>query len=158
MIPLHETRAAIAVSGIRKYANLAAQTPGCVSLTLGEPDFDTPQAIKDAAIAALQDGMTHYTANQGLPALREAIADYETKRGFPCDASQVLISVGASGAIFNALFAILREGEEVVIPVPAFPLYESHTKIAGGKAVLLDTSKWGFQPVSYTHLTLPTKA
>lgn len=145
MITVHEVRGAMEVSGIRKYTTLAQQTPGCVSLALGEPGFDTPQAIKDAAIESLHRGMTHYTANQGLPALREAIAAWETRRGMKCDASQVVVTQGASGALFNSLLCVLREGEEVVIPTPAFPLYISHINIAGGKAVPMDISRDGFR-------------
>ena len=145
MIELHPVRASLELSGIRKYTNLAQSIPGCISLALGEPCFDTPQPIKDAAAKALAEGQTHYTANQGLPELRQAIARWETERGLSCDDSQVIVTVGASGALFNALMAILKEGEEVVIPTPAFPLYLSNIAIAGGVSVCMDTSKDGFQ-------------
>ncbi len=135
-------------SGIRRYAALAKQLPGCVDLTLGEPDFPTPQPIRMAAAAALEAGMTHYAPNQGLEALRRRIAQVETARGMACTAQQVLITVGATGALFTALMGILSPGDEVVIPTPAFPLYESLVLLAGAVPVPLDTSRDGFQLTS----------
>ena len=114
-------------------------------LTIGEPDFDTPQPIKDAAWAALQAGQTHYAPNQGVPALRQAVADFENRRGFSCTAEQVLVTVGATGALYTALTGLLNPGDEVVIPTPAFSLYESITLAAGGVPVPLDITKTGFQ-------------
>ena len=145
MIPLNPNLTGLQRSGIRQYTNLAAQTPGCIKLTLGEPDFDTPQPIKDALTRALREGQTHYAPNQGTPALREAVAAYETKRGFACSAEQVLITVGATGALFTALLGILGPGDELVVPMPAFPLYQSIATIAGAKLVGLDTAPWDFQ-------------
>lgn len=139
MIPMNPNLAHLQRSGIRVYTNLANGTPGCVKLTLGEPDFDTPQPIKDALCRALAEGQTHYAPNQGLPALREAVAAYETCRGFPYDASQVLITVGATGALFTALLGVLAPGDEVIVPMPAFPLYESIATVAGAKVVPLRT-------------------
>lgn len=132
-------------SGIRAYTALARQTPGCAALTIGEPDFDTPQAIKDAANAALAANRTHYAPNQGTDSLRSAIAAFETKRGIACTAEQVLVTVGATGAIYTALTGILSPGDEVIIPTPAFSLYESVTLACGGKPVFLDTAPLGFR-------------
>ena len=132
-------------SGIRRFTNLADQVEGCVKLTIGEPDLDTPEEIKAAARRALDENRTHYAPNQGVPALRSAIAAYETARGMDCDENQVLITVGATGALFTALLGILNPGDEVVIPLPAFPLYESIVTIAGAKPVFLDTKKDDFQ-------------
>ena len=145
MIPLNNNLAALKRSGIRVYTNLAREIPDCVMLTIGEPDLDTPQPIKDAAWEALQRGQTHYAPNQGIPALRQAVAEYETARGNETRAEQVLITVGSSQALFTALVGILNPGEEVIVPVPAFSLYETIITIAGGKAVPLDVSKTGFQ-------------
>ncbi len=114
-------------------------------LTIGEPDFDTPQPIRDAAVAALAAGQTHYAPNQGTLELRSAVADFETRRGFSCTPAEVLITVGATGALYTALTGILNPGDEVVIPTPAFSLYESITLAAGGKCVALDVSKTDFQ-------------
>ena len=145
MIPLNSNLSSLKRSGIRVYTNMAREIPDCAMLTIGEPDLDTPQPIKEAAWAALQQGRTHYAPNQGIPALRQAVADYETSRGNAITPEQVLITVGSSQALFTALVGILNPGEEVIVPVPAFSLYETIVTIAGGKMVPLDVSKTGFQ-------------
>ena len=114
-------------------------------LTIGEPDFDTPKPIKVAAVIALQMGQTHYAPNQGTLKLRQAISEFETDRGNPVSPEQVLVTVGACQALFTAFLGILNPGEEVIVPTPAFPLYESLIQIAGAKMVPLDISKTGFQ-------------
>lgn len=145
MIPLNSNLAPLKRSAIRVYTNLARQTPDCAMLTIGEPDFDTPEAIKLAAEAALQAGQTHYAPNQGTTELRSAIAAYETGRGNATRPEEVLVTVGSSQALFTALLGILNPGEEVIVPVPAFSLYETIITVAGGKLVPLDVSKTGFQ-------------
>ena len=130
---------ALKLSGIRAYTNLANATPDCVLLTLGEPDLDTPKAICDAACAALAAGKTHYAPNQGLPELRRAIAEKETARGNPCTEANILITAGATGAIFTAMLGTLNPGDQVIVPMPAFPLYESIAAIAGAQVVPLVT-------------------
>ena len=145
MIPLNSRLDGLQRSGIRRYTNLAKTVPGCVMLTIGEPDGDTPEAIKAAALTALFQNHTHYAPNQGLEALRSAIAEAETRRGMVCTPEQVLVTVGATGALYTALTGILNPGEEVVIPTPAFPLYETIVTAAGGKPVLLDMKKLDFQ-------------
>ena len=145
MIPLNENLSGLKRSAIRRFTNLANETPGCVKLTIGEPDFDTPLPIREAACVALAENQTHYAPNQGTAQLRRAIAEFETRRGMPCDQSQVLVTVGASGALFTALLGILNPGEEVIIPTPAFPLYETIATVAGAKVVRMDTSSAGFQ-------------
>ena len=145
MIPLNYNLAALKRSQIRVFTNLARETPGCAMLTIGEPDFDTPEAIKAAAMAAIADNHTHYAPNQGTPALRQAIADFETRRGNPTTPEQVLVTIGACQALFTALLGILNPGDEVILPTPCFNLYESIIAIAGGKVVPLDTSRTGFQ-------------
>ena len=145
MIPLNNNLMGLRRSQIRVFTNLARQTPDCAMLTIGEPDFDTPEAIKAAAVDALHQGMTHYSANQGTPQLRQAIADFETARGNTVTAEQVLVTVGACQALFTAFLGILNPGEEVIVPVPAFGLYESLCIIAGAKLVPLDISKTNFQ-------------
>ena len=145
MIPLNQNLSPLKRSAIRVYTNLAKEVPGCVMLTIGEPDFDTPQAIKAAACAALSAGQTHYAPNQGTAALRKAAADYETGRGHAVTPEQVLITVGATHALFTALLGILNPGEEVIVPTPGFGLYETIATIAGAKTVHLDVTKTGFQ-------------
>ena len=145
MIPLNQNLASLERSAIRGYTDLARQTPGCAMLTIGEPDLETPAPIRQAAMAALEDNQTHYAPNQGTPALRRAIAEFETRRGNPTTEDQVLVTIGASHALFTALLGILNPGEEVVIPTPGFGLYQSIAAIAGAKPVFLDVTKTGFQ-------------
>ena len=133
-------------SAIRQYTALAAQTPGCIGLTLGEPDFDTPTVVRDAAHASLENHETHYIANNGACALREKIAAFEReKHGLDYAADEVIVTAGATGALFTALFGILNPGDEVIIPTPAFVLYAEIVKLCRGVPVFLDTSSDGFQ-------------
>ena len=132
-------------SAIRAYTNLANATPGCVKLTIGEPDRDTPENIRAAAAAALADGKTHYAPNQGILPLRQAIAAYETARGHAVTADRVLVTVGATQALYTALTGLLEPGDEVIIPVPGFVLYESIVLAAGAVPKFLDISKTDFQ-------------
>ena len=145
MIPLNSNLSTLQRSGIRLFTNLAKTVPDCVMLTIGEPDFDTPEEIKATALTALFQNRTHYAPNQGVEELRREIAVYECFRGMLCSPEQVLITAGATGALFTALLGILNPGEEVIIPTPAFGLYETITTIAGGKIVALDTKPQGFQ-------------
>ena len=145
MIPINENLLKLKRSGIRLYTNLARTVDDCVMLTIGEPDFDTPQAIKDAAAAAIAANQTHYAPNQGTEALRKAVAAYENRRGLRCNENEVLITVGACEALYTALFGILNPGEEVIVPTPAFPLYETIAITAGAKVVELDLKKTNFQ-------------
>ena len=145
MIPLNSNLTPLQRSGIRVFTNLARATPGCAMLTIGEPDLDTPQAVKEAACAAIRANRSHYAPNQGTEELRRAIAEYETRRGNPTAPEQVLVTAAATHALFTAILGILNPGEEVVILTPAFSLYETITIAAGGKPVPLDISGTGFQ-------------
>ncbi|MBP3673830.1 MAG: pyridoxal phosphate-dependent aminotransferase [Oscillospiraceae bacterium] len=145
MIPLNSNLSTLKRSQIRVYTNLAREVDDCVMLTIGEPDFDTPDAIKTTAVAALRDNQTHYAPNQGTLSLRKAVAKFETNRGNPTSPDQVLITIGACHALFTALLGILNHGEEIVVPTPGFGLYATIATIAGAKAVPLDISKTGFQ-------------
>ena len=132
-------------SGIRRFTALAKATPGCRMLTIGEPDFDTPAPIRAAAAKAMEAGLTHYAPNKGTDSLRQAVAEYETRRGMACTMDNILITIGAAGALHIALTGLLNPGEEVIIPTPAFPLYESITVAAGAVPVFLDLKPSGFQ-------------
>ena len=145
MIPLNQNLSTLKRSAIRVYSNLARQTPDCAMLTIGEPDFDTPEAIKLAAMAALQNNQTHYAPNQGTLSLRQAIAEFETARGNETKPENVLVTIGACHALFTALFGILNPGEEVIVPTPGFGLYETIATISGAKTVPLDVTKTNFQ-------------
>ena len=132
-------------SGIRRFTALAKATPGCKMLTIGEPDFDTPEPIRTAAAKAMAAGLTHYAPNKGTDPLRAAIAEYETKRGMACTADNILVTIGATGALNTALTGLLNPGDEVIIPIPAFPLYESITVAAGAVPRFLDLKESNFQ-------------
>ena len=145
MIPLNQNLSTLKRSAIRVYSNLARQTPDCAMLTIGEPDFDTPEAIKLAAMAALQNNQTHYAPNQGTLSLRQAIAEFETARGNETKPENVLVTIGACHALFTALFGILNPEEEIIVPTPGFGLYETIATISGAKTVPLDVTKTNFQ-------------
>ena len=133
-------------SAIREFGRMARETPGCIALTLGEPDFDTPPAVRDAAKLALDAGDTHYIENNGAPELRAAIAEFERVRnGMDYTPDEVIVTVGATEALFTALFGILNPGDEVIVPTPAFGLYESIIGLCRGAFVPLPTEDNGFQ-------------
>jgi len=133
-------------SAIREFAKLAKETPGCISLTLGEPDFNTPDPVTNKAKESLDNHETHYIENNGLRELRERIARFETeKNGFPCDQSQVIVTAGATEALLVALMGIIEPGDEIIIPTPAFVLYEEIVKLCRGVPVHMDISGSGFR-------------
>ena len=133
-------------SAIREFTALAKATPGCVGLTLGEPDFDTPVPIRAAAAEAMERGETHYINNNGVLPLREKIAALErTLSGMDYTAEEIIVTAGATEALFAALFGVLNPGDEVIIPSPAFLLYEEIVKLCRGVPVFLDTAPDGFQ-------------
>ncbi|CAN5588659.1 pyridoxal phosphate-dependent aminotransferase [soil metagenome] len=109
-----------------------------VHLHLGEPDFDTPANVVEAAARALRDGWTHYAPPPGLPALREAVAaDVSVRRGMPVDPAHVIIAPGAKPVLAFALMALAGPGDEVIVPDPGFPIYESMTRFLGAVPVAL---------------------
>ena len=119
---------------------LAAKGEDVVGFAAGEPDFDTPQHIKDAAITALNEGFTKYTATAGIPELRAAICD-KLRGDNGCDFSpeQVLVSCGAKHALYNIFQALLQEGDEVIIFSPYWVSYPDMVRLAGGKPVIIHT-------------------
>ncbi|VDG23278.1 aminotransferase class I/II-fold pyridoxal phosphate-dependent enzyme [Lactiplantibacillus mudanjiangensis] len=123
-----------------------ANIPGIVRLTLGEPDFNTPDHVKAAAIDSIKNNESHYAPSNGTMALREAAANFLAKKyDVHYDpASEVIITAGATGGIYTALSSILNPGDEVLIPTPIFPLYIAIAKLAGATPVFMDTSKNGF--------------
>lgn len=106
-----------------------------VHLEIGEPDFDTPAHIKDAAIRALHDGYTHYTPSAGLYETREAVAEHvSVTRGIPVDPDEVVITPGSKPVMFFAILALVNPGDEVIYPNPGYPIYESVARFSGGVA------------------------
>jgi aspartate/methionine/tyrosine aminotransferase len=152
------------LSGIRRFNQMARQTPGCISLTLGEPGEDTPAGIRAKVPEDLGAGLTHYPPNNGYPWLREGVAAFERAHGVPgqiAAADNVIVTAGATEALFVALSLVLNPGDEVIIPSPAFSLYESITTLQRGVPVLMDTIPYGFQidaHVLSAHVTEKTKA
>jgi aspartate aminotransferase len=118
-----------------------------VGFGAGEPDFDTPQHIKDAAIKALAEGFTKYTPARGTPELRQAIADkFKRENGLSYKSSQIIVSCGGKHSCFNTVFATCEEGDEVVIPAPYWLSYPEMVKMAGGTPVIVETTdKTGFK-------------
>ena len=129
--------AAMRPSGIRKFFDLAAEMPGCISLGVGEPDFKTPWAVREAGIESLEHGRTRYTSNAGLKELRAEIARYLDRRmGLKYDpAKEVLVTVGGSEAIDMCIRTLVQPGDEVIIPEPCFVCYEPITTLSGGVPV-----------------------
>ena len=124
-------------SGIRKMFEIAAQydPKEIVNLTVGEPNFDTPQNVKDAAKKAIDDGFTHYNPNAGMPALREAVAQSYAHYNCGYQADNVIITVGALEALTLGLLTIVNPGDEVLVPDPCFPNYLGQIMITKAKPV-----------------------
>src|SRR5256884_2759115 len=112
-----------------------------VGFGAGEPDFDTPQHIKDAAARALADGFTKYTPSSGIPELRQAIADkFKRENGLAYKPSQIIVSSGGKPSCYNVIIATCQEGDEVIIPSPYWLSYPEMVKLASAKPVILPTS------------------
>lgn len=135
-------------SGIRRITAFAKQTPGCILLTLGEPEGDTLQAVKAKVTESLAANETHYPPNNGTLALREALCAHMEKRNLHYDADEVVVTCGATEALFASLTAILNPGDEVIVPTPAFGLYESIIVANRATFVPLDTREANFQLTS----------
>ncbi len=118
-----------------------------IHLEVGEPDFDTPACIKDAALRALRDGKTHYTHSLGLPELREAIAaDYHLRYGVEVNPDQILVTSGTSPAMLLLFMSLLEPGDEVILPNPHYACYPNHIRMVDGKPVFVNVhEEEGFQ-------------
>lgn len=154
---------AIQISGIRQFFNKVKDYPGAVSLTIGQPDFATPEHVKDAGKAAIDQNKTTYTANAGLLELRQAISGYVAEKyDLHYDpVSEIITTVGASEAIDLAFRTLLEPGDEVVLPGPAYPGYAAPITLAGGIPVYIDTRETDFKMTAQqiaAHLTERTKA
>ncbi|MCB6705891.1 aminotransferase class I/II-fold pyridoxal phosphate-dependent enzyme [[Clostridium] saccharogumia] len=137
---LNDTVKKIPPSGIRKFFDLANEMEGVISLGVGEPDFDTPWKIREAAIYSIEQGKTFYTANQGLVELRKEICRYQ-KRRFNLDyhyAKECVVTVGGSEAIDLAFRALINPGDEVILLQPSYVAYTPGVALAGGKVVNIE--------------------
>lgn len=125
----------VQISGIRKFYNEVKKIDGAISLTLGQPDFPVPKVVKEALINAVNEDKTVYTENAGILPLRKETSQYLMKRGIDYSADEICITVGGSEAIFTILTALINEGDNVLIPTPAYPAYENIVNILGGNVV-----------------------
>ncbi|WP_372738623.1 pyridoxal phosphate-dependent aminotransferase [Neptunomonas sp.] len=123
-------------------AELRAAGKDIIGLGAGEPDFDTPEHIKDAAIEALHNGFTKYTAVDGTPGLKKAIINkFKKDNGLTYDANQILVSCGGKQSFFNLSLALLNEGDEVIIPAPYWVSYPDMVLVADGVPVIITTTQ-----------------
>ncbi|MFC1614841.1 pyridoxal phosphate-dependent aminotransferase [Gemmatimonadota bacterium] len=112
-----------------------------IGLSAGEPDFDTPEHIKQAGIKAINDGVTKYTPAAGLPALRKAIAQkFENDNGLSYKPEEIIVGCGAKHSVFTAVIALIDEGDEVIIPTPYWVSYPEMVKVAAGTPVIVETT------------------
>jgi len=124
-----------------KTKKLKSEGHDIVNFAAGEPDFDTPDFIKDAAITAIKAGFTKYTPTTGIPELKKIIADKLRKdNSLEYDSSQIVVSCGAKHSIFNALFVLLNKGDEVIIPSPYWVSYPEMVRLSEGKPCFIETS------------------
>ncbi|MBO8155465.1 MAG: aminotransferase A [Bacillaceae bacterium] len=153
----------IEISGIRKFFNLVADQNDVVSLTIGQPDFSTPEHVKEAGKHAIEENYTSYTHNAGMLPLRKAISEYVREKyqlNYHPE-SEIIVTVGASQAIDITFRTILSPGDEVILPGPVYPGYEPLIKLAGGKPIFADTRDTHFKltaDVIQHYLTDKTKA
>ncbi|MDI6846572.1 MAG: pyridoxal phosphate-dependent aminotransferase [Candidatus Bathyarchaeia archaeon] len=135
---------------LAKAKALEKQGKDVVHLEIGEPDFDTPKNIKEAAVKALYAGYTHYVSAAGIPELREAIAEYISRtRNIEVDPDEVVVTPGAKPIMFFSILALVNPGEEVMYPNPGFPIYESVINFVGAKPVsipLKEENDFRFDP------------
>ncbi|MCQ5376708.1 MAG: pyridoxal phosphate-dependent aminotransferase [Candidatus Methanomethylicia archaeon] len=139
----------IPTSGIRRLFELAGRYSDALSLGIGEPDFDTPEHIKEYAKEALDAGITHYTPNVGLPILLEAISQkLKRENGIDADpASNIMVTVGGNQAFLLAISTFLRQGDEVIIPSPHFVTHSASVQLAGGVPVEVPCyAEFGYRP------------
>ena len=125
----------------QKARELRQQGKDVISLSIGEPDFDTPDFIKEAAIQAIHENYSHYTPVSGYPELKEAIVNkFKRDNNLDYKPSQIVVSTGAKQSIYNVFQSIINEGDEVIIPVPYWITYADIVKLSGGKPVLVETT------------------
>jgi len=136
----------VEITGIRKFTYLVRDTPGACALTIGEPDFNTPDVVKEAAKAALDANDTHYPPGNGYPYMLEELSKFEAEHhGLHYAPEEIILTIGATEGLFIGMSTILNPGDEVIIPTPAFGLYESMTRLLRGVPVSLPTEHNRFQ-------------
>ncbi|HMC10140.1 MAG TPA: aminotransferase class I/II-fold pyridoxal phosphate-dependent enzyme, partial [Pirellulaceae bacterium] len=138
MSPLADRTNAFDSSGIRKVFDLAAKMKDPINFSIGQPDFDVPQPIKDACIEAIQAGKNAYTVTQGLPALRDKLQARIDKEFGHAD-RKLLVTLGTSGGLSLLMWSLVNPGDEVLMFDPYFVMYPALTKLVGGVPVIIDT-------------------
>ena len=136
----------IQVSLIRQFDQAISEIPGVLRLTLGEPDFTTPDHVKEAAKRAIDQNQSYYTGMSGLMTLRQAASDFVREK-YQLDynpENEILVTIGATEALSATLTAILEEGDKVLLPAPAYPGYEPIVNLVGAEIVEIDTTENGF--------------
>ena len=136
----------IQVSLIRQFDQAISTIPGVLRLTLGEPDFTTPEHVKEAAKRAIDQNQSYYTGMSGLLTLRQAASDFVREK-YQLDyapENEILVTIGATEALSATLTAILEEGDKVLLPAPAYPGYEPIVNLVGAEVVEIDTTENGF--------------
>lgn len=142
---INERLKQITPSEIRAFDAQVSTIPGLLNFTIGEPNFDVPEFIKDAMKEALDKNFTHYAASDGLQELRQAIANfYQRRHQLKLNWQQIMVTVGASQGFMITMMALLNPGDKVLIPSPYFPLYGYSSILSGGDSVFVDTSADGF--------------
>ncbi len=136
---VNEKVANLKPSGIRRFFDLIIGREDVISLGVGEPDFPVPWKIREEMIYSLEKGITSYTSNQGLPELRNSIAEYYEKFGFKPDPDNIIVTTGVSEGIDIALRAIINPGDKVIIPEPCYVSYEPLSILAGAEVVKIPT-------------------
>ena len=142
---MNPTLRAAQLSGIRVITAMAQEIPDCVLLSIGEPDFDTPEIVRQAAKEALDAGLTHYPPTPGVPAFLEAISEFERKKGYDYAPNEIVATIGATEGLSLVFRGILNPGDEVIVPTPYFGMYRQIIELAGGVMVPLDTAGDDFQ-------------
>lgn len=153
---LNKNLSKIKPSGIRKLFDLAQNRADLVSFGIGEPDFITPDHVREAAKQAIDDGYTHYTPNAGFYDLREALAHKLNEiNGIPVKTEEVIVTAGGTQALFSSFYALLNPGDELIVPDPGFLVYGSQVLLAGGNPVYLplrEENKFQLDPVELKKL------
>ena len=136
----------VELSGIRRFTFLVRATPGACALTIGEPDLNTPDIVKEAAKAALDANDTHYPPGNGYDYMLQAVSKYEAEHhGLHYSPDEIILTIGATEGLYAGLATVLNPGDEVISPTPAFGLYESIVKLLRGVPVSLPTEKNQYQ-------------
>ena len=147
-LTLNEAVTKVELSGIRQFTYMVRDTPGACALTIGEPDLNTPDAVKEAAKAALDANETHYPPGNGYPYMLEAVSKFEAEApGLHYAPNEIIMTVGATEALFASFSTILNPGDEVIIPTPAFGLYEAIVQLRQAVPVHLPTQHNRYQIV-----------